>query len=286
MKMITVKILPLIIVLLLAACDENNEFIIPEPDDLIVIDGWIENGQHAKVLLTKNSPYFAPLDSASFRELVLTRAKVTLSDGENTEILILRKDTDYFPPYIYEGNLIKGETGKTYTVTAEYGGKIATGSTTIPSCVPLDTIYFTLQENSDSLATIFAEFTDPATSADYYRILTRVRGKDTRFTSSMVMGISDSFFSGQKFGFSILRGQRSYISSNESSYFSPGDTVDIKFCTIDKAHYEFWNTFQDEVLNSGNPFASSMSSVRSNIEGDGLGVWGGYGVSLYTFIIK
>jgi hypothetical protein len=55
---------------------------------------------------------------------------------------------------------------------------------------------------------------------------------------------------------------------------------------MDKAHYEFWNSFQDEVLNTGNPFASSVTVIKSNILGDGLGIWGGYGVSFHSLIIK
>ena len=267
-------------------CDDSLLINIPDPDDKIVIDGWIENGQYAKVLLTANMPYFSSLDSSSIRNLVLTRAKVTLSEGDRSEILMLRRNDDYFPPYIFEGNEIKGDTGKTYTITAEYGGKKAFATTTIPGIIRLDTLCFLKKENSDSLATIYVEFTDPPETRNYYRVLTRISGKDTRFLSSMIMGISDTFFSGQKFGFSLLRGQKSYLSSAKNEYFSLGDTVGIKFCTIDKAHYEFWNTFQDEVLNTGNPFASSLSIIKSNIQGDGLGIWGGYGVSYYTLIIK
>lgn len=270
----------------ITCCDDSLELNIPDPDDIIVIDGWIENGQYAKVLLTANTAYFSSLDSSSIRDLVLTKAKVTLSDGDRSEILILRRNEDYFPPYIFEGNEIKGETGRTYTITAEYGGKEAFGATTIPANVRPDTLYFVMKELSDSLGAIFIEFTDPPDTRNYYRILTQVCGKDRRFLSPMIMGISDHFFSGQRFGFSLYRGQKSYISSARNEYFSLGDTVNIKFCTIDKAHYEFWNTFQDEVLNTGNPFASSLSVIKSNIQGDGLGIWGGYGVSYYTLIIR
>jgi hypothetical protein len=101
----------------------------------------------------------------------------------------------------------------------------------------------------------------------------------------MVMGIDDIFFSGNKFGFSLNRSPGSYLSSQGNKYFAIGDTVSIKFCTIDKAHYDFWNSFQDEVLNTSNPFASSLSSVKSNVT-NGLGIWGGYGASYYTIIIK
>jgi hypothetical protein len=272
--------------LAITSCNDDLILDLPQPDDKIVIDGWIDSGQLAKVLLTSNSAYFSSIDSASIRDLVLTRAKVSLSDGEKSEILILRRNDNYFPPYIFEGNEILGDTGKIYTITAEYGGNSARASTTIPPPVKPDTVYFKPEANSDSLGTIYIEFYDPPESKNYYRILTKRNSKDRRYISSMVMGIDDKFFSGQKFGFSLSRAPESYISTKGNRYFAIGDTVSIKFCTIDKAHFDFWNSFQDEVLNSSNPFASSLSTVKSNVEGDGLGIWGGYGVSFYTLIIK
>ena len=121
------------LMVVITCCDDSLNLNIPDPDDTIVIDGWIETGQYAKVLLTANTAYFSSLDSTSIRNLVLTKAKVTLSDGDRSEILILRRNENYFPPYIFEGNEIKGDTGKTYTVTAEYGGRKAFGTTTIPA---------------------------------------------------------------------------------------------------------------------------------------------------------
>jgi hypothetical protein len=268
------------------SCNEDLNLDIPEPDDLIVIDGWIDNGQPPKVLLTSNTAYFSSVDSVSIRNLVLTRAKVTVSDGEKSEVLTMRRNNNYFPPYIYEGNEILGETGKTYTVTAEYGGKKAWATTTIPSPVALDTLFFKLLANSDSLGTIHVEFTDPPGEKNYYRILSKQIGHDLWYKSAMVMAIDDLFFSGKKFGFSMSRSPESYLSTKGNQYYKLGDTVSIKFCTIDRENYEFWNSFQDEVLNNSNPFASSMSSVKSNVQGDGLGIWGGYGVSIYTLINK
>jgi hypothetical protein len=266
----------------------TDDFIpnIPDPDELIIVDGWIENGQYAKVLLTKNSPYFSSIDSASMRSLVLTKAKVTVKDGEKTEILTLRKNENYFPPYIYEGNAIKGDTGKTYTIIAEFGGKTATAVTTIPEKVSPDTVYFKLEPGNDSLGTIYIEFSDPPETKNYYRVLTKRASKDTRYHSTMVMALDDVFFSGDKFGFSISRGPESILSSYGNEYFKLGDTVSIKFCTIDKAHYEFWASFQDEAFNSSNPFASSLSTIKSNVQGDGLGIWGGYGVSYKSLVLK
>ena len=268
------------------SCNDDFDINVPDPDDLIVIDGWIENGQFAKVLVTRNSPYFSSIDSISIRSLVLTFAKVTLSDGERSEILILRRNNDYFPPYIFEGNEIIGDTGKTYSIKVEYGGKTATAHTIIPPKVPLDTAYFKLETNSDSLGKIYVEFYDPPELKNFYRVLTKTLGKDIRYTSSIAIGIDDNLFNGEKFGFSLSNGPGSFMTTSENEYFRLGDTVSLKFCTIDKPHYDFWMSLQEEIMNASNPFASSLSIVKSNVEGDGLGIWGGYGVYYYTLVMK
>ena len=275
----------MLMMVLVISCEQDPHLDLPDPDELIVVDGWIENGQFARVLLTRNSPYFSSIDSASMRSLVLTQAKVTLSDGENSEVLILRKNEDYFPPFVFEGNEILGEVGKNYTIQAAFGGKTATATTTIPAPVPIDTAYFALNAGSDSLGMIYLEFTDPPEEKNFYRILTKRSGTDTRYYSTMVTGLDDIYFSGEQFGFSISNGPETFLTSFGSEYFRTGDTVSIKFCTIDEEHYDFWSSFQDEAFNSVNPFATSMLGIASNIEGDGLGIWGGYGVTYHTLII-
>ena len=272
----------LALVLILPACNQDFDINIPEPDDKIVIDGWIEMRQHAKVLLTANSPYFTVIDSASLRDLVLTRAKVSLSDGYQSENLILRKDTNYFPPYYYEGNIILGTPGKTYTLLAEYGGKSAWAETTIPEAVPLDTTYFRLAEGEDSLGIIYLEFTDPLEIKNYYRIFTKRIGVDNKFIPSVVMALDDKYFTGKRAEFSLYRQSENALAGSRDNYFRLEDTVVIKLSTIDKAHFDFWSSLQNEVTNANNPFASSLIEVRSNVEGDGLGIWGGYGSSYDT----
>jgi hypothetical protein len=272
----------LFLLLIAAACNSDLVIDVPEPDDRIVIDGYIEQGLQAKVMLTANSPYFSVIDSASLRNLVLTRAKVSLSNGDTSETLILRKDKDYFPPYYYQGNIILGETGHTYTLTAEYGGKTAWATTTIPEPVKIDTSWFGLAEGEDSLGIIYLGFTDPGDVKNYYRIFTKRLGKDNKYISTLIMAIDDQYFQGNYTEFSLYRAPESYLETGDNSYFTLGDTVIIKLCTMDKSQYDFWSSFQAEVLNANNPFASAVSNLRSNVEGDGMGIWGGYGASYDT----
>ncbi|MCF8226039.1 MAG: DUF4249 domain-containing protein [Bacteroidales bacterium] len=272
----------ILLVLSFTGCGKMPELDITIPDAMIVVDGWIEEGDQAKVFLTTNSPYFASVDSASLRDLVLSRAKVTLSDGEHSEVLILRKDMRYFPPFYYEGNTIFGKRGKTYKLNADFGRKSVTAVTTIPPEVPIDTTYFVLQEGEDSIGNVVVQFTDPPDEKNFYRIFTRVLGKNQRFVSAFIIAINDQYFNGETFSFSLYRAPESFLSTEESENFSPGDTIVIKLCTMDEHTFDFWSSYQEEVINATNPFASSMMNLESNIEGDGLGVWGGYGVSVDT----
>jgi hypothetical protein len=51
--------------------------------------------------------------------------------------------------------------------------------------------------------------------------------------------------------------------------------VVVKYCNIDKATFDFWRTMEYSYANIGNPFASP-NKVLSNIQGGGLGYFGGY----------
>lgn len=276
----------LLFILLFFGCTEDDTGMIPVADELLVVDGWIENGRYAKVFLTKTAPYFSSIDSSDLQNLTVTKAKVTVSDGESEEVLILRRNDSFFPPFFYEGNELIGEIGKTYSLRINYASKTFTSTTTIPVPVPLDSISFGLLPEDDSLGKIYLEFRDPPEMKNYYRILTKRKGKDSIYSSTMLMCIDDFNFNGKVFGFYISNGPETFLASYTNDYFSRGDTVSIKFCTIDSLHFRFWNSLQDETFNAVNPFATSLLEVESNIDGDALGIWGGYGASRYTFIIR
>ena len=78
MKINYLYILIIVTIALGSSCNNDLNIDIPEQDDKIVIDGWIEQNKKATVFLTANAPYFSSIDSASLRSLVLTRAKVTM----------------------------------------------------------------------------------------------------------------------------------------------------------------------------------------------------------------
>jgi hypothetical protein len=282
MKTSICKLVIVVVGAWITGCNSVVDMEFPVQDDKIVVDGWIENSEQAKVFLTSNSPYFSSIDSASWRDIVLSRAKVTLDDGEKSEVLILRKDARFFPPFYYAGNEIFGEKGKTYTLTAEYGGKSVYSQTTIPDPVFIDTCYLELVEHEDTLGYVVMEFSDPPDEKNYYRIYTKRVGLDEKFIPGFISAMDDRHFSGDKMTINIFRAPKSQFSSHDDSYFRPWETIVVKLSTMDKASFEFWSSYQDEMFNTGNPFASSLSDVHSNITGDGLGIWSGYGSTVDT----
>lgn len=280
----------LAISLLFISCEPDPNIALPSIKKQLVVDGWIENNNYAYVILTYNTGYFSDVDSASFRGLVASRAKVTVSDGQKTEILTLVKDTNYFPPRIYRGNEIVGEVGKTYTlivideidtITNKYDTIVA--QTTIKKPVELDRVWFS--QTTDSSGILKGILNDNPNEDNYYRIFTKIKGENKRYIPALIPSYEDSYFNGQKFTFYVNKGPESYMKPYDDIEYSIGDSILLRVTSIEKKSYNFWITYDQEILNSGNPFAANFQTVSGNIKG-GLGIWCGYGATYYYIIAK
>lgn len=273
---------------LLFSCEKDISVKLPTPEEKIVVEGWIEQDQYPMVMLTKNSPYFTQMDSAQIVAMIITDATVTVSDGTSSDTLIPTIDPNYFPPIVYKGHHLKGVINKTYSLRIEAEGKVLTAQTTIPAPIPLDSVWFKLEQGKDSLGLLWATISDPPAPGNCYRLFTKRLHRDIRYFPTLGSVYEDSFFNGQTLSFSMNRGIAN-LSSNgpndpEESYYKKGDTISLRECTIDRAHYDFWRTAEQEMYSGGNPFATP-TTVVTNIQGGGaLGVWGGYGATYYTVI--
>lgn len=273
-------------VFFLASCEQEINVELPEYTSKLVVEGWIEQGKYPTVILTESAAYFDPVDSAAMRKSIITTAKVSVSDGEEEEILTLKKKDAFFPSYIYEGNLLKGEVGKTYFLKIESRGKTYTAETNIPEQAVLDSLWFEKLPASDTLGQVWARYSDPAEESNHYRIFTQRLGKDKSFIPVYLSAISDEIFNGERVDFALLRGAESLSEVTDDLYFNTGDTVMVKFCTMDMEHFQYWKSLERELYASKNPLSASGNKVLSNIRGDVLGVWGGYGASYFRIIAK
>ncbi len=292
-KILTITLF--IITITMISCEKEITIDLPTPESKLVIEGAIEEGQVPWVFITMNSPYFSPVDSTVLFNMIIKNAKVSVTDGITTDSLIPTWDPYTFPYYKYVGSTIIGQTGKTYWLKVEVDGKIYTASTGIYPAVCIDSLKFKLDRNQDSLGFVWLYLVDPDTLGNYYRIFTKVIGRDSIYLRPYPSVSDDKFFNGQFCEYMLERGRNPlednlYANNGLDSagvsrfYFRKGETVVVKLCTIDAFHYDFWYSVEQQFMTDGNPFASPISA-RTNITGGALGVWGGYGINLDTLHI-
>lgn len=267
-----------------SGCTLHEESDLSDYSTKIVVEGWIENDKPAMVILSQNKPLISTLDSAAIDDIIIRWAKVTVSDGENSEVLVGQVNKNYLPPFIYRGNKILGKTGKTYTLKIEYSGRIWTAQTTIPAPLPLESLQAEAVPGNDTLFTIQARLKDPQATKDYYKFFTRVLHQHTRYLPAVMGNLDDNLFPGQEKSLAVNKGFEQAQLKHFHPYYHTKDTVLIKFCTLPEDGFRFWTAYENELINGQNPFFPAHQNLFSNIE-NGLGIWCGYGCSHYRLII-
>jgi len=266
-----------------AGCRKDVELDLPEYKQKVVIEASIEEGGLALVFLSYSVPYFGEFDYSAPEKAFIKGAKITVTDGKNMETL---REFDPNYGYVYGGTTLRGEVGKTYTLSVQVNGELFETSTTIPAPVPLDSLYF--KTEFDSLGFIYQKLSEPAGSGQYYRWFSKREHRDFFFAAPYGSVFDDKFIDGKTFEFGFDRGTQPNQSGTdpERGYFKEGDTVIVKFCTMGRREFDFWNTYYQNKSSNGNPF-SAPTNVQSMYPDHErcFGAFVGYGVFLDTLAI-
>ncbi|HMQ49872.1 MAG TPA: DUF4249 domain-containing protein [Saprospiraceae bacterium] len=279
-----------------------------EPD--LVVEGYIEAGEQALppyVILTKSVPFFREFNADDLANTFVHDATITVSDGEKqvqlTELCLDELSAEQkalaavlfgFDPdsvgfnfciYLDLTFSMVGEVGKSYTLQVEAAGKTLHAVTTIPRHVPLDSIRFEEPpgEPNDTLAQLICYYRDPGFEANFYRYQVGINQGGLQSPLSSVT--DDRFFDGQAILFPLAKPESATedIDFETFGLYTVGDTIALKWCNLDEAHFNFWNTLEFNTANQG-PF-SSYTLIESNIQG-GLGIWGGLSASYYEMVVN
>jgi hypothetical protein len=247
-------------------------------DSKIVVEGWIEQDDVPQVILSRSIPINAVIDSTTILDYFIRSAKVTVSNGETEEILSLKTDDSRVPPYIYYGSKIIGEVGKTYSLKIEYLNQVIESKTSIPSVVAIKSAEYRKKSINDSTGFVYLEFKDPTLEKNYYQIETKVDKLEPIFVPSLYGNLNDENFISPDVSLQISRGIYVFSKNKYTPYFYDGDLIFIKLRTMSKSGFDFWNSWQNEIVNGRSPIFPANTSLKSNIKG-GLGIWEGYGQS-------
>jgi Domain of unknown function (DUF4249) len=297
---------------LFTACEQEITFNLPQnTEGDIVVEGYIEAGKNQTplyVILTKSLPAFS--DFNNLDNFFIHNAKVWVNNGTdsvlleetcsqtlsealqkkvntylNSSLKSLSKDLN-FCVYVDFSRKMKGEVGKTYQLNVKTKeGNFLSAQTTIPRAISIDSAVFTrapgLNQN-DTMVQMLVYINDPI-GTDFYRYFTAINGE--HYIAGKFSAFDDSFINGINTKISLLKSESSLTKSTAASYglWKRGDSASIKFCTIDKAHFDFWNTYESNSTHNGNGLFSSVK-IKHNIKG-GLGIWGGYSPSYFEVVI-
>lgn len=241
----------------------------------LVVEGWIDAGGFPVVKLTRTIPLGDDALSLDSLSRYMDRwAKVTISDGERTEVLAGRYDKKYFPPFIYTTYDMRGEEGKEYTLRVEASdGKVAEARTRIPVSAKIDS--FRVEPTDvDSLFQLYAY----TSYRGKCKLFTQVVGKQ-REMSSAELGLFAEGMIGEDGKLSVKRG-RDNLQKDFTPFFKKDEVVRVKFSSLTDEGYAFWRSFEDMLALSRIPLMPVNTNLKSNVHG-ALGYWQGYGSSFY-----
>ena len=288
---------------LFMSCERVIQLELPAQKDFIVVHGHIEPDSLAYVSLSQNSPYFDPVDLQTVAGLLLNGALVTVESEGIVDTLRPDFNFQHWTLFNYRGTKIKGQAGKTYKLRVQTTEADLEASTTIPALLPVDSLWhrtraelvreagqFEPNARDSQLVSLYFRYSDPIVKGNYVRAFSKRQG-EAQWSSDFNSIYSDDLVNGQSVDFVLRRGKEAYIFADSSSfeefgYFEKGDTISVKWCSIDRPHYLFWLTLNSATGGSGNPFSTPTvvsTNIRAN-RGRGLGVWGGYGTIVYQYV--
>ncbi len=272
----------LVFSLLVFSCIENTI----ENEDQLTVEGYITLGDFANINLTNSIPFKGVIDSLEVIKSIEAKAKVELSNGNETEILTLKKDASKFPFLFYRSNTIKGELDKTYKLTVTIRGKSFESETHVPEKSNILKVEFTdwlddgiIVPGTKNINLIIA---NNKLEDSYFKVLIK-NENDNRFELARPFIFNTENIITDTFPLSI-----SYINFNEhgerENLIRVGEVIELKLVAITKQQFDFWKSIEGDVTT---PLENSSftNNIKSNISNGAFGYWSGEQTTAFKFKI-
>ena len=241
----------------LLSCDKVIDVDLPDYQQELVVEMYLEQGQPLRCLLIESLPY---TDTAINKPV--NDALVIFSDGVRNDTMKYEINQNVFTGRYfnyYHSKRIHLDSNKTYSLTVISEDKKLVSTTRFTQKVTtIDSLIVKESKNEADSFSVGLSFIDPAERDNYYRVLI---GKDFSFfrADPTDFRTSDISFNGKPF---------SYFS--EANY-SRNDTVRIRVYSLSKEHYDYLESVGNARRSNINPF-SQPNRIKSNVAG-GLGIF-------------
>ena len=299
------KLIYLCIAIAITSCTKEVQIDIPGYEEQMVVDGIIETGQPAIVLLSSTANIYSPTNLEAYLSGFVSGATIVVSDGTINDTLV-EICTDNLPPGTeeiaaaifgipvdqlvtlnlcgYFSTQIVGEVGKTYELSVDVNGESYTSVTSILEPTPLDSLFWKPEPPLENHGWSWAVLSDPPGLNDAYRWEVKRLNilpdgtQDPLFYKPFGPFFDDAFFDGLTFEFAYENPINFFdesINEDYRGYYEQGDTILVKLSKLGRAEFDFFEKKYNQMYTAGNPFATP-TNIPTNIEGGALGVWAGF----------
>ena len=312
----------LIISILFITCTKEVTFDIPVNTNNVVVNGFIEKGENAKILLTNSvNPFNFNGNINEILSDFINNAIIIVEEKQSNQIdtlLSITPSTTDTWFYNYKGSNIIGEEGKSYSLKILINNDTITSETTIPNSSFISNLNCVYRQTDSTYCYFLATYTDPDTLGNCINLFTKTLDSEymqdpldinldyDNYSSPFFKRVldnngnyTDEYTNGLEFTFPINRGAPDWWEEWESQDDWEGNKVDsysgptIGFWNVDpnqkvvvKMSYldiNSWNFWASMINNNSPGIFGTPSNVQSNING-GTGIW--YGTSsIYDTII-
>ena len=286
LKMSSMKNISLIALLLtglLHSCMDVIDVNLPEGNELVIIDAWVNNlNQDQVIKLRTTAPYFDDVDLPA-----VSGALVSITDNNDSTFLFVEDGSTGNYIWSPQGGQVFGQVNDTYVLTVQIGSNIYTAESYMGRTTPIDSITYEFEEgdglNPDG---IYAQFyaTDPVGIGDAYWI--------KAFKNNVFLNKPQELNWAYDAGFSpggsidgvvfieplreINREPDSGEGATDNDDVSPyaiGDTIRVELHSITEEAYFFINeAWTQMTLGDNTIFAPPSSNVSNNINSDNADV--------------
>lgn len=276
-------------------CEKSVDIIPRNALSSPVVEAFIENGQAPVVVLSNSVNYFSKISPDILAASFVHDAEIRISNGNLTHRLREYKTPgrdgyDLFYYSIDSTSLLTaftGVLGGKYNLSIRIAGKEYSAATTIPPLTKtIDSLWWEKAPSATDTGKVklMARVTDPPAYGNYIRYFTSVNNRT--FLPGLVSVFDDQIINGKTYSIQVDQGvdRNAELDRENFNFFRQGDTINVKFCNIDKATFDFWRTLEFSYSSIGNPFATP-TKVIGNINGGALGYFGGYAVQYSSLIV-
>lgn len=290
--------------LLLMACERDYDIAVKDGQQQLIVEGYINNEfpLYNYVVLSRSKDFYDP----GLQNLAVSGATVSITEGERIQGDIVWNEASstvltegrlpqlanaalpgfYFDQRLrYDSlNALVGKPGKCYRLTIEVAGKQYSAITQLPIPVAIDTLtcgYYYTDKNADtsySKARITVHYKDPDTIGNTQLFFWRHWDNRKSFgwgalgTNRYASGADD-----------LVNGQQ--IAFTQSTGFVLDDSVSMYMASVERAVYNFWDSFNKARSNDG-PFATPVT-LQSTVKGEQVtGCFSGFSVSVKSVIVR